>query len=269
MSFFTNLKLAMRLGIAFGALALALAITAFVSFSGLNGVDADAHDLSERDVAALLQLVTISEDFLATDGDVTRHLYLEDGDLKAQDARAETIAAWNEEAKETLVKLEPLVESEAAKETLADFTAAYKRYHASAAKAVELSRQETVDGVEERDGSRTLYTGTVLKELEGLDVVHDEIEGLIAKQAHAQAAEAAATASSAKRALLIVVALALLAAGVLGYFVTRSVTRPVAALGGRLRSLDEHDLAELSAALAAVREGDLTQMWSRSRSRST
>ena len=167
MSFFTNLKLAMRLGIAFGALALALAITAFVSFSGLNGVDADAHDLSERDVAALLQLVTISEDFLATDGEVTRHLYVEDGDLKAQDARAETIAAWNEEAKETLVKLEPLVESEAAKETLADFTAAYKRYHASAAKAVELSRQETVDGVEERDGSRTLYTGTVAQGARG------------------------------------------------------------------------------------------------------
>ena len=183
MTFFTNLKLAMRLGIAFGALALALAITAFVSFSGLNGVEADAHELTERDISALLELVTISEDFLATDGDVTRHLYVEDGYLKAQDARAEKIAAWNKEADETLVELEPLVESEAGKETLAEFSAAYERYHASAAKAVELSRQETVDGVEERDGSRTLYTGTVLKELEGLDVIHDEIEGLIAKQA--------------------------------------------------------------------------------------
>ena len=42
MTFFTNLKLAVRLGIAFGALALALAITAIVSFTGLSGVDADA-----------------------------------------------------------------------------------------------------------------------------------------------------------------------------------------------------------------------------------
>ena len=66
-------------------------ITAVVSLNGLSGVDADAHELSERDVAALMELVTISEDFLATDGDVVRHLYVEDGDLKAQDTRAEKI----------------------------------------------------------------------------------------------------------------------------------------------------------------------------------
>jgi hypothetical protein len=38
-------------------------------------------------------LVTVSEDFLAMDGDVVRHLYVEDGDVEAQDARAEKIAA--------------------------------------------------------------------------------------------------------------------------------------------------------------------------------
>ena len=140
--------------------------------------------------------MTISEDFLATDGDVARHLYVEDGYLEDQDARAEKIAAWNEEANATLVELEPLVESEAAKETLAEFTAAYKRYHASAAKAVELSRQETVDGVEERDGSRTLYIGDASsRSSRSSTSCHDKIEGAVAKQAHAQAAEAAATAA--------------------------------------------------------------------------
>ncbi len=256
MSFFTNLKLAVRLGIAFGALALALVITAAVSFNGLNGVDADAHTLSDRDVAALMELVTISEDFLATDGDVVRHLYLEDGDLKAQDKRAEKIVAWTKEANETLANLEPLIESERgqgdARRLRRRATRGSRRRHD---KAVELSRQETIDGVEERDGSRTLYTGTVLKELEGLDVIHDEIEGVIEAQAHAQAEDADATAGSAERMLLIAVAIALLVAGALAFLVTRSVTKPVAALADRLRSLNDHCLEALTSALEAMRRG--------------
>ena len=177
MSFFSNLKLSVRLGIAFGALALALAITAAVSFTGLSGVEADAHELSERDVSALMQLVTVSEDFLATDGDVVRHLYLEDGDLKAQDARAEKIAAWHEEATAALAELEPLVESDAGKKTLAEFTAGYKRFAASAGKAV---RAVAPGDGRRRRGARRLahavHRGTVLKVLERLDVIHDEIE---------------------------------------------------------------------------------------------
>jgi methyl-accepting chemotaxis protein len=259
MNFFTNLKLAVRLGIAFGALTVALVLTALVSFNGLGDLDRNARTLSERDVHALLELVTISEDFLAADGDVVRHLYLEDGDLKAQDARAEKIDAWAEEAQATLKALGPDIESEAGKKTLAEFAAAYNEFETSAKQAVELSRQETVDGVEERVGSRELYTGTVLPALEGLDVFHDELEGVIAGQAEAQAAAGDATMSSAERTLIIVLVAGLAVAAALALIVTRSVVRPVAALGSRLRSLNENCLAGLTAGLQAVREGDLTQ----------
>jgi methyl-accepting chemotaxis protein len=259
MSSFRNLRLAVRLGIAFGALALALVITAIVSFNGLGKLDENARTLSERDVNALLALVTISEDFLAADGDVVRHLYVEDGDLKAQDKTAAKVDGWFDEAGETLPAIGAEIESPAGKKTLAEFTAAFTAWQESALEAVELSRQETVDGVEERDSSRTLYTGTVLEKLEGLDVLHDELEGVIAGQAAAQAEAGDATASSAERLLLIVLAVALLLAAALAVLVTRSVTKPVAALGSRLRSLDDHDLAALTSGLEAVRDGDLTQ----------
>ena len=204
MSVFTNLKLAVRLGIAFGALAVALAITAALSLDGLGKIDANASELSDRDVAALLQLVTLSEDFLATDGDVVRHLYVEDGDLKAQDKRAKTIEAWQAEADEALAGLETKLEGEGAKATLAEFTAGYEKFAAAADEAVKLSRQETVDAVEERDGSRTTYLEEVLPALEGLDVIHDRLEDAIAAQAAEQAEEGAATAASVKRTVLIV-----------------------------------------------------------------
>ena len=258
MTFFNNLKLAVRLGVAFGALTLALLITAFVSVNGLSRLGADAKELSERDVHGLLQLVTISEDFLAADGDVLRHLYVENGDLEAQDKTAEAIAAWSQEADAALAALEPQIESEEGQETLAEFTFRYEAFIAAADKAVKLSRQETIDGVEERVGSRTAYAEEVRPVLERLDVFHDKIEETVSRQAAAQAKQGNATAAGAKRLLWIVVGPALLIAAGLALVVTRSVTRPVAALGDRLRSLDDHDLAALTAALEKTAEGDLT-----------
>jgi methyl-accepting chemotaxis protein len=259
MKFFRNLKLAVRLGIAFGALAAALVVSAAVSIHGLGKLDENAHALSGRDVQALSQLVTISEDFLAADGDVLRHLYVEDGDLAAQDKRAETLNAWFAEAAKALPALGRELETDEGKRIHAEFTAALNEWKAAALKAVELSRQETVDEVEERVASRELYTGEVLEKLEGLDVYHDELEGVVVGQAERQAQDGDATAASAKRLVIVVLVLALLIAAALAFLVTRSVTRPVAALGNRLRSLNEHCVAALTDALGAVRGGDLTQ----------
>jgi methyl-accepting chemotaxis protein len=259
MSQFSNLKLAVRLGVAFGALALALVITTFVSIRGLDHVNADAKVLSDRDVAALMELVTISEDFLATHGDVVTHLYVEDGDVEAQDKTAKSIDAWTAEARTALAALEPKLETEAGKATLDEFNAAYEEFVATVGTAVEQSRQETVDGVDERVGSRTTYLEEVLPVFEGLDVFHDELEQSIAGQAAAHAEDGAKTAADDKRLLLIVVGLALLFAAGIAYVVTRSVTRPVAALGGRLRSLNDNCLAGLTRGLEAVSGGDLTQ----------
>ncbi len=258
LSSFANLKLSVRLGIAFGGLIAAIAVIAAMSISGAGGIKSDADELSHRDVAAYGAVVTISEDFLAAHGDVLRHLYVEDGDLKGEDKTAERIAAWADEADAALAELEPKLESPEAKRTLAEFETRYRRFVALADKAVELSRQETVDGVEERDASRTVYLEQVLPTLEGLDVIHDKLEGMLEAQAAEQAKEGDSTYASVQRNVLIVALIALVLAIAVAVFVTRGVTRPVAALGKRLRSLNEHDLETLSAGLDAVAKGDLT-----------
>ena len=255
---FRNLKLAVRLGVAFGALALALVITAFVSFNGLTKLDSNAHTLSDRDVPALMNLVTISADYHASHTGVVTHLYVEDGDLKAQDKTAEQFAELGGHAEKAIAALEPQLATPAAEKTLAEFKAAYGEFWSTAAEALELSRQETVDAVEEREASRTLYLDTVRPAAEGLDEFLYALEEEVSEQAHVQAEQGDETAAGAERLLLIVVAVALLAAGALGFLVTRGVTRPVAALASRLRSLNEHCLAGLTSALEAVAQGDLT-----------
>ena len=63
---FLNLRLSARLGAAFGFLVLALVASAAVALSGLGKVERSAERLSDHDVAALGDLVTVSEDFLAS-----------------------------------------------------------------------------------------------------------------------------------------------------------------------------------------------------------
>jgi len=58
--------------------------------------------------------------------------------------------------------------------------------------------------------------------------------------------------------VLIVLVIALLAAIGLAWLVTRSITRPVAELGTRLRSLNDHCLQGLGDGLHAIADGDLT-----------
>jgi len=88
MKTFLNLRLSARRGAAFGFLVLALVVSAAVALSGLGKVEDSAKRLSGHDVAALGHLVTVSEDFLASGYRVVRHLYVEDGDLRAQDKTA-------------------------------------------------------------------------------------------------------------------------------------------------------------------------------------
>jgi methyl-accepting chemotaxis protein len=258
LSFFANQRLAVRLGVAFGTLVLALVVTAVVSINGLGKVQSGADELSQRDIVAYSHLVALSEDFLATDGDVLRHLYVEDGDLKAQDKTAAKIAGWEKEADENLRAVGGQIETREGQEVLATFKTQYAKYIAAVDKVVKRSRQETIDQVEERDGSRNGYAKEVRPVLEGLDVIHDKLEDVVDARATAQAKDGKGTHASVKRTVLIVLVIALLVATALAIFVTRSVTRPVAALGSRLRSLNDEDLEALSNGLDAVAEGDLT-----------
>jgi len=185
MKTFLNLRLSARLGAAFGFLVLALVISAAVALSGLGKVEDSAKRLSDHDVAALGHLVTVSEDFLASGYRVVRHLYVEDGDLRAQDKTAKEIAEFEKEARTALDGLRPQIQGREAEATFAKFEQGLERFQAAADNTIRLSRQETVDGVEERDGSRTAYVEKVSPVLENLDVVHDELEGFVSEQAAA------------------------------------------------------------------------------------
>jgi methyl-accepting chemotaxis protein len=189
---------------------------------------------------------------------VAQHLYVTDGDLEAQDALAKRMDALSAENTKDGDALKRVLSGSDAEDELTKFAAARTAFGESWHEAVKRSRQETVDNVEERDGSREVYTSDVAPNADKLTEAATALQADIEASANAMVKDANASASGGTRTIIIVALLALAAAAALATLVTRSVIRPVAALGGRLRSLNDEDLESLTGGLEAVAGGDLT-----------
>ena len=159
-----NLRLAVRLGGAFGALALGLLVVAAVAFTSTDGLKTDVSALAV-DVPRYTATVDGLAARLPEEAHLlAQHLYVTDGDLAAQDklaARFETLARADEGALQGMIAIlseAPDAESRAAADGVRKLQDDYVAFLAAGREAIKRSRQETVDAVEERTGSRTLYT---------------------------------------------------------------------------------------------------------------
>jgi methyl-accepting chemotaxis protein len=257
-NWFSNLRIGVRLAIAFAALGAALAVVAWVGASSVQSVSSDTKVVAERDTAAVGSIGTINDSFGEIDTLVPRHLYVYDGDLETQDKIQKQVEANVAEINKELTALKPRLESEEAAAALEKFTSLREAYFGEVEKDLGLSRQETIDQVEERDGSRNLYTEKVVADGVTVRASLAELGKTVTAQADATAASAADSASGSRRTVLLIAFLAIAFAAGLGFVITRSVIRPTRTLVDRLASIDENDLPSLNAGLAAIAEGDLT-----------
>jgi methyl-accepting chemotaxis protein len=258
MQFFRNLRLAVRLAIGFGTLAVGLLLVGVVAISAMGGLNSKTDELGSHDLGATRLAGALAERNATIGHLVAQHLYVHDGDIKAQDALAKRMQSLSAQNVKDGDALKRLLAGGPADDELTKFAAARDAFRTSWEEAVKRSRQETIDGDEERGGSRNLYTDVVAPNADKLTAAAGALETEIEGYSNETIKSAAASASSGKRTIILVALLALAAAAALATFITRSVTAPVAALGARLRSLNEHCLAALMAGLQAVRDGNLT-----------
>jgi methyl-accepting chemotaxis protein len=254
-----NLPLAARLGGAFGALCLALVVVAFTGVNAMGGLKAEADELATHDLVATEVLGQIQERAKDNVALVAQHLYVFDGDLGTQDELAEELEQqWEHNATDSQ-KLEKLLAGTPAAAPYAEYAAIRDEMVAAQQETVKISRSETVQNVEERDGSRDKFTAEIV-ELDGqLEGAGAKVAAAVDKLAAEGAAEASASATSGTRIIVVIAIIAILVAIGLAVWVTRSIVGPVKALAERMTTLDEQDLNELSDGLAAVSNGDLTR----------
>ena len=217
-------------------------IVAAAGVLSLRSANDATERLAQRDVVALDALSQLEGRFNANAHEVVRHLYVFDGDLASQDRTAAVIAANKAIIKQQLGVIEPKLHSPAASAAFAAFVAARTAYVDQFGKALAASRQETVDGVEERTVSRAIYTQKVAPALTRLSRSMRGLRAAIVGQVHAQEASASTAASRGSTLVLLVGGLALLFAAGLAVLITRSITRPVARLVQSAEAIADGDL---------------------------
>jgi methyl-accepting chemotaxis protein len=251
------LRLGRRLAVAFGIIIAALLALGVVGYTQINAVDEQAQVLAERQNVKEGLLVKIRARFHMGVVYATQHLYVYDGDLKTQEAvKAELdgLVADNNADGAAFEKLLTPTERKA----YDAFVAARSDYRPHLVKAFELSRAETVKNTD-RDASRTVYVDDLLPRSEVAIAAIGHLGDVVKAESHQAAVEADEVAASARRTIILVALGAIAAAVALALLITRSVTVPVDRLVQKLRSVRDHDLAELCAGLGAMRDGDLTR----------
>jgi methyl-accepting chemotaxis protein len=259
MSRLANLPIAVRLGAGFGLLAVAMLAITLLATHAFGSFRDDTQRLSDRDVRALAVAGQLGQNLQGAGRETVEHLYVYDGDLKAQDEIQATFEQMLKEAQAESTELSQLTQGTAAATQAATISKSVTAWGELATEAVKRSREETVRSVEERDGSRTLYVEQISGQTGELAEEVVALQDAVNKGTDATADAVAARAGTTSRTLLIVAFVALAFAAGIAVLITRSVVGPVKGLMVRLRGLDEQDLTSLTSGLEAAATGDFTK----------
>jgi methyl-accepting chemotaxis protein len=253
-----NLRLAVRLGGAFGLVALLLLAISVVGALRVAGVKTDLNHIADVNMHAQSVIGDVTQRTESAANATTQHLYVFDGDLKNEDQLQVEIKADGAANVASLKRLSGLVAGTSAAPAVAAFAAAERSFTAASIEAVRRSRIETIKHADDRSWSRDYYLNVVDVESDKVSTHGASAMQAIAKASLDSAKAADAGAGSAIRMILILTIAALALAAAAATWVTRTVTRPVRALGERLESLDAHCLSGLTDGLEAAADGDLT-----------
>jgi methyl-accepting chemotaxis protein len=259
MSRFNNLRLAYRLGIAFGAMVLALGAIGAISVSKMGALNTRLTELSDNDVVALQHAQNVESGVQRTHYLTTSHLYVHDGELATEDAIAKEIAAVTKAGDADLKGLNAASDSAAAKPLIARLETTRARFVADVATAVRRSRGETVRNVEERDFSRDFYASQVVPAADAVTKAATAVTRQVNAEVQASKKTAQATARSGRNTIVIAALVAALVAVGLAFLVVVSVVRPLKVVVERLGMLRDHCITGLTDAINAMATGDLTR----------
>ena len=251
-----NLPLAARLGLGFGMLALGLAFVSLMARGSLTRTQADTREAGGDFHAVQLVGKLVERD--ETVAHLTaQHLYVFDGDLRREDRLGGQIETLQKTNAAGIKEARQFFDDERAP-MLDRFAAAEKGFVASVDKALARSRQETVDQVEGRDGSRTIYTSEVIARNAAVEKAGEALYSSLTHEVDEDVVNRTARAKSDTRTITILAIVALLIAIAVGVLITRDIARRVQVLLERMSRLAGHCVTDMKGALGAMAEGDLT-----------
>jgi methyl-accepting chemotaxis protein len=251
-----------RLAAAFAILAAALLVVGLVGVSASRSLDLSSTSSSSANRVKALGLVSaLGLNAQSNAHEIVRHLYVYDGDLQNEDVIAWRIGQGNARVVTQMRQLGPLATDARTKRDLAKLVGARDAFLRAFTKAVSLSRTETVHHLRrarDRTASRSAYTSEVMPALGLFETARSALARDFEDENRDALSATAAKSDSGQRTIWIVIAAALALSAAMAFVITRSITRPVAVLVERLRSVTDKCLSGLGRGLEATARGDLT-----------
>jgi hypothetical protein len=131
--------------------------------------------------------------------------------------RIAALDAANEQATKELASL---LDSDEAKQALANVDRDDAAFDAVDRESLRRSHTETVNNVEERDGSRDLYTSKVVSSLQDLQTSTHALAATLKKGANDAVVRSRVDAAGSVRLILIITGIALIAAALIAIWIT-------------------------------------------------
>jgi methyl-accepting chemotaxis protein len=234
----SNIKIGGKLGLIFALLvAMTLAVGAF-GLRQLSSINANTDDMSSNWLASIQHLGETRDLLNDTRRGELQHVIAMDIDEK----KLEAIRINGNKPKLQAVgtKFETLLDTAEEKAAWRNYQNALAAFYAADTKLIELSDK----GAQEMDETMKYLRGDSRKAFRELYKITDEMLTLKTKGANRATQDAKATYSSSWGTMLVIILAAATAAIVLGYWVTKSITRPISEAVNAAQSFARGDLTQ-------------------------
>jgi methyl-accepting chemotaxis protein len=252
MRWFSDLKIGAKLGLGFGACLFLAALTGFVAYRGFGAVESNIKSLRDDSFAGYVSSSAIRDEVSL--GRIKQYRLAGTADADVRNKLAGLIDGHRANVDKELKVYEATITAADDKENFAVVKKSWSDYDAiyEGMKATLLGKNLDSQAFAKFDAaSAKIY-------LEGLVPAVDKIADWNQKQAFKAFKDTDSAVGSASRLSLIFLGVALFVGILMARFTALSIKKPVGELSQRLKSLDEHCLTNLGAAIEKMESGDLT-----------
>lgn len=257
---FSNVKISVRLIVGFILVAGISAIVGLIGISNASKINDMADKMYERELLGLSYVKEANINLVYQARAIRNYLIAQS--VPGIDAAPylDSLTKAREALQVNLDKARPLFVSDAGKQKLVELESAYKEYLASQEMTIAMAKKEEAAGLQQQDRKSAEYAMKDAREIANkVDELMTALASNKAENAKAMSDETTVLYETSRTLMISAIVAGLLIGIALGYFISRSVTRPLNEAVQAANRLAEGDLTVKIESTAKDETGQLLQ----------
>jgi len=240
----SNMNVGARLTLGFLTVAILTAIVGVIGITNMSKINTAADDLYQKELLGVSYIKEANIN-LIYQGRALRN-YLLAQTIPGIDAAPHLLAIqkYRDSLRDNMEKARSLFYTEEGKAKLAELDSAYKAYLEAQDKSIEMAKQEEAAGLQQQDRKSAAYA---MKDARLLADKADDMMTALSQMKEANARKASDDTTElyvfSKWLMITVIAISLVLGVLIGFLITRSITRPLEIAMDAAQKISEGDLS--------------------------